>query len=68
MVRKTGAIWHGTVEGHPDIDERGLTEDVARRKVEELLARRAEARTDVQPGTASGIAAPLRTRRERRRR
>jgi hypothetical protein len=35
-VKKVGGIWHGTVEG-TDIDERGLTEEVAGRKAEERL-------------------------------
>jgi len=32
-VEKVGGIWHGTIDGHPEIDERGLTEEIARRKV-----------------------------------
>jgi hypothetical protein len=35
-VEKVGGIWHGTIDGHPEIDERGLTEEIARRKVEEI--------------------------------
>ena len=38
-ARKIGGIWHGTVEGHPEIDERALTEAIARRKAEEEAAR-----------------------------
>lgn len=38
-TQKTGGIWHGYLEGHPEVDERALTEEIARRKVE----RRAEA-------------------------
>ena len=34
-VQRIGGIWHGTVEGHPEIDERGLTEAIARRKAED---------------------------------
>jgi hypothetical protein len=36
-VRKEGGMWHGYLEGHPAVDERGLTEDVARRKVERFI-------------------------------
>jgi hypothetical protein len=35
-VRKEGTMWHGYIEGHPEVDERGLTEEVARRKVETI--------------------------------
>ena len=38
-TKKVGGIWHGYLEGHPEVDERGLTEDVARRKVERVLDR-----------------------------
>ena len=34
-VQRIGGIWHGTVEGHPEIDERGLTEAIALRKAED---------------------------------
>ena len=33
-VEKVGGIWHGTIDGHPEVDERGLTEEIVRRKVE----------------------------------
>jgi hypothetical protein len=36
VVRKTGGIWHGTVEGCNDIDERGLTAVIAERKAREV--------------------------------
>jgi hypothetical protein len=36
-TQKTGGIWHGYLEGHPEVDERGLTEEVARRKVERIV-------------------------------
>lgn len=36
-TRKVGGIWHGYLEGHPEIDERGLTEEVAKRKVERIV-------------------------------
>lgn len=38
-VKQEGGIWHGYLEGHPEVDERGLTEEVVRRKVEQLMAR-----------------------------
>lgn len=37
-VQRVGGIWHGTIDGHPDIDVRGLTEEIARRKVEAIAA------------------------------
>jgi hypothetical protein len=36
-TRKIGGIWHGYLEGHPEIDERALTEEIARQKVERIL-------------------------------
>jgi hypothetical protein len=38
-TQKTGGIWHGYLEGHPEVDERALTEDIARQKVERIVAR-----------------------------
>ncbi len=38
-VRKEGGMWHGYVEGRPEVDERGLTEEVARRKAERIAER-----------------------------
>jgi hypothetical protein len=38
-AKRIGGIWHGTVEGHPEIDERGLTEEVAKRKAASVAAR-----------------------------
>jgi len=35
-VQKVGGIWHGTIDSHPDVDVRALTEEIARRKVEEI--------------------------------
>jgi hypothetical protein len=40
VVRKTGGIWHGTVEGDSDIDERGLTAAIAERKAREVAESR----------------------------
>jgi hypothetical protein len=39
-IRKTGGIWHGTIDGCLDIDERGLTPEIAERKARELAAKR----------------------------
>jgi hypothetical protein len=36
-TRKIGGIWHGYLEGHPEIDERALTEEIARQKVKRIL-------------------------------
>jgi hypothetical protein len=44
-VQKVGGIWHGTIEGHPEIDERGLTKEIAERKAREAAGR-------IQPATA----------------
>jgi hypothetical protein len=33
-TQKTGGIWHGYLEGHLEVHERALTEEMARRKVE----------------------------------
>jgi hypothetical protein len=41
-TQRTGGIWHGYLEGHPEVDERGLTEEVARRKVERIVEKIAE--------------------------
>jgi hypothetical protein len=40
-TQKVGGIWHGYLEGDPSVDERGLTEEIARRKVERIVERRA---------------------------
>jgi hypothetical protein len=36
-TQKIGGIWHGYLVGHPEIDERGLTEQVVRSKVERIV-------------------------------
>jgi hypothetical protein len=36
-TRKIGGIWHGYLDGHPEIDERALTEEIARQKVKRIL-------------------------------
>jgi hypothetical protein len=38
-TQKTAGIWHGYVEGHPEIDERALTEEIALRKARERQPR-----------------------------
>jgi hypothetical protein len=37
-VQKVGGIWHGTIDGHLEIDVRGLTEEIARRRVLEVAS------------------------------
>ena len=39
-TQKTGGIWHGYLEGHPEIDERGLTEEKAWEKVQRIVEAR----------------------------
>jgi hypothetical protein len=39
-TQKTGGIWHGYLAGHPEIDERGLTEEKAREKVQRIVDER----------------------------
>jgi hypothetical protein len=39
-VEKTGSIWHGYLEGHPEIDERGLTKEKALEKVRRIMEAR----------------------------
>jgi hypothetical protein len=36
-TKRIGGIWHGCLEGHPEVDESGLTEEVARKKVERIV-------------------------------
>lgn len=38
-VKKIGGMWHGYLEGHPDVDERALTEEMANIKVQRIVAR-----------------------------
>jgi hypothetical protein len=38
-TKKIGGIWHGYLEGHPEVDERALTEAIARSKVERMAAK-----------------------------
>ncbi len=42
-TQKIGGIWHGYLEGHPEVDERGLTEEMARVKVQRIVERSREA-------------------------
>jgi hypothetical protein len=55
-VEKVGGIWHGTIDGHPEIDERGLTEEIARRKVNSVAVSLTKANDD----RTRGVADPLR--------
>ncbi len=45
-VQRIGGIWHGYLEGHPEVDERALTEEVAPQKVERIVARIHERRCE----------------------
>ena len=36
-TEKTGGIWHGYLEGHPQVDERALTEEIAWQKVKRII-------------------------------
>ena len=38
-TEKIGGIWHGYLDGHPEVDERALTEEIARRKVASVKER-----------------------------
>lgn len=38
-TRKVGSKWHGYIAGRPDLDETALTEEAARRKMEQLRDR-----------------------------
>ena len=38
-TRKVGSKWHGYLAGRPDLDETALTEEAARRKMEQLRDR-----------------------------
>ena len=38
-TRKIGSKWHGSIDGRPDIDERALSEEAVRRKMEQLRKR-----------------------------
>ena len=51
-MQRIAGIWNGTIEGHPEIDERGLTEAIARRKAEEA-ARGLDSRLPGGPRDAS---------------
>lgn len=48
-VQRTGGIWHGYVEGHPEVDERGLTEEMARVKAERVVERMRENGVSSEP-------------------
>ena len=38
-TRKVGSKWHGYIAGRPDLDETALTEEAARREMEQLRDR-----------------------------
>jgi hypothetical protein len=38
-TEKVGGIWHGYVVGHFEINERALTEEIARAKAEQIAAK-----------------------------
>ncbi|HEY2092701.1 MAG TPA: hypothetical protein VGJ81_12485 [Thermoanaerobaculia bacterium] len=48
-VQRIGGIWHGTIDGHPDVDVRGLTEEIARRKVEAVALTLSERVRSMEP-------------------
>jgi hypothetical protein len=65
-VEKVGGIWHGTIDGHPEIDERGLTEEIARRKVNDVASKLTSAPPPSKsPQAVSGTSAGLRRKRRR---
>jgi hypothetical protein len=51
-TQKTGGIWHGYLEGHPEVDERGLTEEKAREKVERIVEARGWKNAETTPSSA----------------
>jgi hypothetical protein len=55
-VQKVGSVWHGTIEGHLDVDVRGLTEEIARRKVEQAALRIAERTAGLVPSGRDPVA------------
>jgi hypothetical protein len=61
-----GSIWHGTLEGHPEVDERALTEEMARIKVERIVARLPAGEAGPPEATGQRRQVPL-TRRRRTR-
>jgi hypothetical protein len=63
-VPRTGGIWHGYVEGHPDVDERGLTEEMARLKAERVLERLRENRVSSEPVKGTETTGGLRAKRK----
>lgn len=67
-TEKIGGIWHGYLEGHAEVDERGLTEEIAREKVERLAARlEAEPRAHGSRGGEDLRGTLIETRARRRR-
>ena len=67
-VEKVGGIWHGRIDGYPEIDERGLTEEIARRKVNDVASKLTADSGVVPPQSksqqeVSGTSARLRRKR-----
>ncbi len=65
-VQKIGSIWHGTIDDYPDIDVRGLTEEIARRKVEDLARTLPPSVETPRNDHARIPSRPSRSRRDRR--
>ncbi len=65
-VEKVGGIWHGTIDGHPEIDERGLTEEIARRKVNDVASKLTSASPQAKSPQQGSGAPIVRLRRKRR--
>lgn len=66
-TKRVGGIWHGYLKGAPSVDERGLTEEIARRKVQELLVRRMEQSQNPVDRIAIALRDGLRLRARRKR-
>jgi hypothetical protein len=65
-VERVGGIWHGTIDGHPEIDERGLTEEIARRKVNDVASKLTGTPPSKSPQEVNGTSAGLRRKRRMR--
>ena len=57
-VQRVGGIWRGSIDGHPDVDERALAEEIAVEKTERA-AKRIAAR-----GGFTGIVKIVRVKKE----
>jgi hypothetical protein len=56
-TQRTGGIWHGYLEGHPEVDERALTEEKAREKVHRILEARGWETLETPASSRKGAAA-----------